>query len=182
MTERPVDASRLSDIQQFLFREARLLDERDYEGWLALLAPDIHYWAPSRSNRAVSAFKGDRDIAKELSARHEPAIYDETHADLKLRIARVTTASKLWCENPPSRTRHLISNVEAYARQEVEGEFEVYSVFVVHQSRFDETGLSFFGSRKDILREVDNGQYLIARRDITLDLTVVPTGAVTIFF
>ena len=34
------------EIEQFLFREARLLDESDYSSWLTLIAPEIHYWMP----------------------------------------------------------------------------------------------------------------------------------------
>ena len=181
MTRIAVDLERYLAIEQFLYREARLLDERDFEGWLEMLAPDIHYWAPNRTNRIVSAKPGDRDVAHELSAAGDPAIYDETFDDLKLRIARTTTAKQLWCENPPSRVRHMISNIEAYFADDADEEFNVHSNFVVYQARFDEKGIAFFGARTDRLRKV-NGNLMIARRKIILDLTVIPTGAITIFF
>ena len=34
------------EVQQFLFFEARLLDEERYEEWLGLMTPDIRYWMP----------------------------------------------------------------------------------------------------------------------------------------
>ena len=39
------------EVEQFLYREARLLDERRFAEWLALLTDDIHYWVGARSNR-----------------------------------------------------------------------------------------------------------------------------------
>ncbi|MGN7932687.1 aromatic-ring-hydroxylating dioxygenase subunit beta [Sphingopyxis sp. J-6] len=181
MSRVAVDPECYLAVEQFLYREARLLDERDFEGWLGILAPDIHYWAPNRVNRIVSAKPGDRDVAHELSPVGDPAIYDETFEDLRLRIARTTTAKQLWCENPPSRVRHMISNIEAYVADEADEELDVYSNFVVYQARFDEAGTTFFGARIDRLRKV-NGNLMIAKRKIILDLTVIPTGAVTVFF
>ena len=38
------------EVEEFLYREADLLDERRYEDWLALLAEDVRYWMPMRRN------------------------------------------------------------------------------------------------------------------------------------
>src|SRR4051794_41850053 len=38
------------EIEEFLYREAELLDGRRYRDWLALLADDIRYWMPMRRN------------------------------------------------------------------------------------------------------------------------------------
>ena len=40
----------IREIEDFLYREADLLDERDYDQWLDLLADDIRYWMPLRLN------------------------------------------------------------------------------------------------------------------------------------
>jgi 3-phenylpropionate/cinnamic acid dioxygenase small subunit len=37
-------------VEEFLYHEAELLDERRYEDWLALLADDVRYWVPMRRN------------------------------------------------------------------------------------------------------------------------------------
>jgi 3-phenylpropionate/cinnamic acid dioxygenase small subunit len=39
---RAVDNNLYIDIQRFLFREAALLDQRDYSSWLSLLTDDVH--------------------------------------------------------------------------------------------------------------------------------------------
>ena len=41
----------VSQIEQFLYREARLLDARQFRQWLELFTDDIRYWMPMRSNR-----------------------------------------------------------------------------------------------------------------------------------
>ena len=38
-----VDRDLAFEIEQFLYREARLLDAERYDEWLAMMAPDIHY-------------------------------------------------------------------------------------------------------------------------------------------
>jgi 3-phenylpropionate/cinnamic acid dioxygenase small subunit len=50
MVDRPrAEASTLTveDVRQFLYREARFLDDNEWESWLALYAPDAEYWVPS---------------------------------------------------------------------------------------------------------------------------------------
>ncbi|MEO2140966.1 MAG: aromatic-ring-hydroxylating dioxygenase subunit beta, partial [bacterium] len=51
------------EIQDFLFREAELLDERNFEEWLDLLTDDIRYWMPMRRN--VKANELDREFTRE---------------------------------------------------------------------------------------------------------------------
>ncbi|HJZ18253.1 MAG TPA: aromatic-ring-hydroxylating dioxygenase subunit beta, partial [Stellaceae bacterium] len=40
----------IREVEQFLYREARLLDERRFHEWLALFADDVRYWMVTRSN------------------------------------------------------------------------------------------------------------------------------------
>ena len=35
------DVFTIEDARQFLYREARALDDRDWDAWLALYAPDV---------------------------------------------------------------------------------------------------------------------------------------------
>ena len=41
----------IREVEQFLYREARMLDDRKFHEWLEILANDIRYWMPVRSNR-----------------------------------------------------------------------------------------------------------------------------------
>ena len=67
---RAVDAGTYLEIQRFLFREAALLDRRDYEAWLALTAEDIHYRVTAAVTRDAAAQAIDR-IAKAEKPKSE---------------------------------------------------------------------------------------------------------------
>ena len=92
------------EVQRLYATEARLLDQHRYADWLELLADDLHYWAPVRTNR----LRRQQTLAD--GAPGEVAIFDETKASLAWRIRRFDSGMA-WAEDPPSRTRHLITNV-----------------------------------------------------------------------
>src|SRR6266704_4444693 len=127
----------LREVEQFLYREARLLDERRLHEWLELLTDDIRYWMAGRSTRYPRSSKAITGLAAER--RQEPdvedelAILDETKVTLGGRVARLDTGMA-WAEDPPSRTRHLISNIEVEPG-DVPSEVKVYSNFMVYRSR-----------------------------------------------
>lgn len=179
-TGRPVDSATWIDVNRFLTEEARLLDHREYEAWVQLFTDDVHYFIPNRKVRMVTGRPGDRDIEHELSSGGQPWVLSENIHELRLRVARVNTARQLWCENPPARNRHLITNVEATTTA-VPGELEVRSSFAILHARFDEKGTTFYGERRDLLRTTGDG-YRIARRKIVLDSTVIWAGAISTFF
>lgn len=167
-------------IQRFLIAEARMLDERRYDDWIGLFTEDVKYWAPTRISRTVSNKPGDLAIENELSKEGEPANLDESLVDLQIRVSRIRTARQLWCENPPGRNRHLLTNIEAWESDRPD-EFKVNSNFVVFHGRFDHKGDTFFGERQDVLRRA-NDTFKIAYRKIILDSTVIWAGALTTFF
>ena len=48
--DKPNDAVVLlspEDVRQFLYREARFLDDKEWDNWLALYAPNVEFWMPS---------------------------------------------------------------------------------------------------------------------------------------
>ena len=77
------------EVEQFLYREARLLDERRFHEWLELLADDVHYWMGSRSNRypktskAIAILDPERYVEDDLTKADELAILDEDKADAR---------------------------------------------------------------------------------------------------
>jgi 3-phenylpropionate/cinnamic acid dioxygenase small subunit len=123
----------IREVEQFLYQEARLLDERRFHERLELLTEDIRYWMPVRSNRypraskAIAILDPDRYAEEDLAKEDELAILDETKETLARRIARLDTGMA-WAEDPPSRTRHLIANIEVEPG-ETEAELKVYSNF-----------------------------------------------------
>ena len=175
----------IREIEQFLYREARLLDERRFHEWLELLTDDVRYWMPVRSNRypkaskAISILDPDRYAEEGLAKDDELAILDETKETLARRVARLDTGMA-WAEDPPSRTRHLIANVEVEPG-ESESVLKVYSNFIVYRNRGETEQDFYVGGRQDVLRQV-NGAWKIARRTIVLDQNVLLAKNVSIFF
>jgi 3-phenylpropionate/cinnamic acid dioxygenase small subunit len=94
-------------------------------------------------------------------------------------IARLNTGMA-WTEDPPSRTRHLIANIEVEPG-ETASELKVYSNFIVYRNRAETEQDLYVGSRHDVLRKVD-GAWKIARRKIILDQNVLLAKNVSIFF
>jgi len=175
----------LREVEQFLYREARLLDERRFHEWLELFTDDVRYWMPGRSNRypkmskAIVILDPDRYTEEELSREDELAIMDETKETLGRRIARLDTGMA-WAEDPPSRTRHMLSNIEVEPG-DAATEIKVYANFMVYRSRSETEQDFYVGARQDVLRHVD-GAWKIARRKIILDQTVLLAKNVSIFF
>jgi 3-phenylpropionate/cinnamic acid dioxygenase small subunit len=87
------------EIEEFLYREADLLDERRYEEWLALVAEDVRYWMPIRRNVKVDDLEG-LDISW----------FDEGKETLTRRVRQIQTGIH-WAEEPVSRISHMVSNI-----------------------------------------------------------------------
>ena len=175
----------IREVEQFLYREARLLDERRFHEWLELFADDVRYWMPVRTSRypksskAIAILDPGRYEEEELSKEDELAIFDETKETLGRRIARLDTGMA-WAEDPPSRTRHLISNIELEPG-ETAAELRVYSNFLVYRNRAETEQDFYVGARQDVLRRVD-AAWKIARRKIILDQNVLLAKNVSVFF
>ncbi len=176
----PAPASReeISDVQQFLYREARMLDERRFEEWFGLLANEIRYWMPTRVTRLREKEGEDWDPEKELSGPDELAFMDDNKITLLVRVKRAQRPQS-WSEDPPSRTRRIVSNVEV-ERCENPGEYLVHSCFVLHRTR-DQEQHQLIGQRRDRLRR-EGDSFLIVERRIALDTTVLPSPNLSVFF
>lgn len=160
-------------IEDFYYLEAELLDERKLREWFNLLTEDIRYWMPIRHN----TLERPSDVAEELSKPGEGYYFDDDSKSLKIRVERAY--SKIaWAEVPPSRTRHLITNVRV--KKDDGNEIEVYSNFLVYRTRMETDKDMFVGARQDILRRV-NGNFKIARRTIILDQAVLDAKNISVF-
>jgi 3-phenylpropionate/cinnamic acid dioxygenase small subunit len=170
---RPVGDSTLRAIERFLHHEARLLDDRRFAEWLELFTDDVHYWMPVRGDRSDEREGGG------FAAPGELAFFDETRDSLARRVARIGTGLA-WAEEPPSRTRHLITNVEAEETERL-GEYRVSSYFIVYRTRLETKQDLFVGMRDDLVRQLDD-EWRIARRTILLDQTVLSADNLSVFF
>ncbi|MGH8993551.1 MAG: 3-phenylpropionate/cinnamic acid dioxygenase subunit beta [Acidimicrobiia bacterium] len=170
-----VDVELQHEITQFVFHEARLLDEREFHEWLELFADDIHYVMPTRYNRLR------REMDKEFSAADGCAFFDEDKDSLSRRITRLDTGMA-WAEDPPSRTRHLFTNVRVLPT-DTATEFEVHANFLLYRTRHEHDVEFFVGERRDLLRRVDEGVgWQIARRTVILDQSTLNAKNLSMFF
>ncbi len=175
----------LREVEQFLYREARLLDNRRFAEWLELFSEDVRYWMPTRSNRypvnskAISILDASRYEEEEVSGEEELAFMEETKDTLERRVVRLGTGMA-WAEDPPSRTRHLITNIEVEAGDSPD-QMRVYSNFVMYRNRSEVDQDFYVGSREDVMRR-ENGQLRIASRKIVLDQNVLLAKNLSNFF
>lgn len=160
------------EVEQFLYAEAALLDARQYRLWLGLLADDIHYWMPIRRTVTLS------DIDREFTKLGDMAYFDDDRTLLEVRVRKLEAGSA-WSEDPPSRSRHFVSNVRIL---EIDGDdITVEACFHLYRTRLEADIDSWVGRRVDTLRRTGAG-FLLARRHMFLDQTVIQsTNMSTIF-
>jgi 3-phenylpropionate/cinnamic acid dioxygenase small subunit len=93
------------EVEQFLYREARMLDDGRLHEWLDLFTDDVRYYIPTRQtmqHRREGIYDEDE---------YSVAIIRDDKEFLKKRVGRLDTGLA-HAETPPSRTRHLIANDE----------------------------------------------------------------------
>ena len=161
------------EVEEFLYREAELLDERRYEDWLELLTDDIRYFMPMRRN--VPHDETAREFTREGA---DVSWFDEGKDTLARRVQQILTGIH-WAEEPPSRICHMISNVQILRASATE--VAVKSRFLVYRNRVETETDVLVGKREDLLRRA-NGGFKIARRKVVLDQSVLLAKNLTFFF
>ena len=153
------------DITDLLYREAHLLDERRFREWLELFTEDCEYEIPLREH-----------VQGNVGPAGHPVVKDDKTM-LLARIRKDETGFS-HVEIPVSMTCHLISNIVIDDRPD--GEADVKSSFMVRQARKLRDEAWWVGRRHDRLRKED-GRWMIVRRYVILDSTILPRG-ISIFF
>lgn len=116
----PVDRHK---VENFLYREARLMDEHAYDEWLALWTDDALYWVPCNED----------DIDPE---RHVSIVY-ENRARLEDRIARLKSGAA-YAQDPKSRLSRVVSNVEIEDENDTEAIVRsTFNVTALRRGRMD---------------------------------------------
>ena len=147
-----LDLDLLKEVEQFIYREARLQDERRYDDWEALWTDDAIYWVPANG--------ADIDPTKKMS------ILFDNRARIATRIKQLHTG-KRHSQTPPSDLRRLVSNVELVEpHPELPDDIAAGANFLVVEGR--ERGTTFWAGRSEyVLRRVD-GELRMARKKVVL--------------
>ncbi|MES2196126.1 MAG: 3-phenylpropionate/cinnamic acid dioxygenase subunit beta [Pseudomonadota bacterium] len=168
-----------ADMEDFLYAEADLLDERRFREWLNLLAEDITYFMPIRRN-----VKFGQHAQRENTVQGSGiSWFDEDKWTLTKRVDQILTGVH-YAEEPLSRVSHMVSNVQirrATPSLEEPREVEVRCRFLVYQNRVEYETYTFVGKRTDLIRKTPDG-WKIARREIILDQNVLLAKNLSTFF
>lgn len=173
MTGRDLVDEKLHQLEviDFHFEEAELLDDNDFRGWYeTMLTDDVVYQMPVRVSR-------EKDAPSEFS--EQSYHFDEDRASLEGRVARFET-EYAWAENPPTRTRRIVSNTRV--KDDDGEELAVKSNILLYRAAQSDSLKSdqLFAERFDTLRRVD-GDLKLAKRLVHLDHTTLDTRPLTTF-
>ena len=167
------------EIEEFLYDEANLLDERRFTEWLATLAEDLRYFMPMEYN-----VKFGEHAKRELTKREEQmSWFNEGKWSLGKRAEQIQTGVH-WAEEPLSRVCRLVSNVQLTAiTTNAGGETEVdaTSRFLIYQNRCEYEQYFFVGDRFDCMRQTADG-WKLAAREIRIHQNVLLAKNLSIFF
>ncbi|MBM3678322.1 MAG: aromatic-ring-hydroxylating dioxygenase subunit beta [Actinobacteria bacterium] len=165
-----VDLATHYEVEQFLYHEAACLDDNRIREWFSLIADDIDYKCPIRITRERAAGAGFSD---------EGMHFDDDWGMLEVRVDRLET-EYAWAEDPPSRTRRLVSNVRVQATERPD-EWSVRSNLILYRNRYDYTSHQIIaGERHDVVRRTPEG-FRLAKRWIYLDQATLATHNLGIF-
>jgi 3-phenylpropionate/cinnamic acid dioxygenase small subunit len=118
------------------------------------------------------------DLDLEFTKLGEMAYFDDDRTVLEMRVKKLEAGSA-WSEDPPSRSRHFVSNVRIL---EVDGdEITLEAAFHLYRSRLNSEQDSWFGRRIDLLRRAPEG-FRLARRHLFLDHTVILSANMSTIF
>jgi 3-phenylpropionate/cinnamic acid dioxygenase small subunit len=157
-------------IQRFLALECLALDDRRFRDWLAMFAEDARYEVPVRVTR-------EKDADWQLSPQSK--IFDDDKRTLEIRIRRLET-DFAWAEQPPSRTRHHLSNILVEPGAQ-DGEYAVRSNCLIYRSRGDRPSYDILSAaRRDVVRQ-DNTGWLFVHRWAALDQSTIAAHNLSFF-
>jgi benzoate/toluate 1,2-dioxygenase subunit beta len=143
-------AVRDQDVERFLYREARLLDQGRLEEWLELFSSDAVYWLP--------AGNGNIDPTEHVSI-----IYD-TRREMNARVSRLRSGYA-HAQDPASRMCRVISNVEIESGGD-DGAVVVHCVMVLFA--LTHHGTEVHSARCEFSLRPDGDSWKIARKKVVL--------------
>lgn len=138
-------------VEQFLYRQAELLDSKQWREWVDLFTDDGIYWMPPE--RSYTTWDGT------------PAIFAEDKNLMNVRMGRVLHPDA-WSQRPLWGTNHVVSNVQILS-EDSKGNVEARSRFHMMELRRDDVR-HFAGSYLHKLKKTGDGYRIqLQRVDMT---------------
>ncbi|GHD05149.1 benzoate 1,2-dioxygenase small subunit [Zhihengliuella salsuginis] len=130
-------ATLLERIRQFLYTEARFLDDREFEKWIDCYDPEAEFWMPAWDDDGQLT----EDPQQEISL-----IYYANRGGIEDRVFRIRTDRSSATSLPEPRTGHNISNVEIVEKrgETVDVRFNWYTLYYRYQTTDTYFGTSFY--------------------------------------
>lgn len=147
----PIEIPTDADLVQFVYREARLLDEHRFEDWLDLFTADGRYWMPLEWGQT------DRKLTASL--------LDEDLLLLRVRVERLK-GNRTFSQKPKSRCHHVLQMPAVDTRDTAGNVYETYTPFHYVETRLDEQQL-YAGWAKHTLT-VEGGKLKIRLKRVDL--------------
>ncbi len=145
----------LEQARQFLYREARFLDDKEWDGWLAMYAPDAEFWMPAWDDDDKLVENPQTDIS---------LIYYPHKGGLEDRVFRIRTERSSATSLPEPRTSHNITNVEIL--EQADGQCRLRFNWLTFNFRYKTTD-TYFGTSYYLI-DTSGGQPLIKNKRVVL--------------
>ncbi|GAA3714889.1 benzoate 1,2-dioxygenase small subunit [Oceanisphaera sediminis] len=143
-------------IQAFIYREARLLDDRQWDEWLTCYSENVVYWMPAWD---------DEDRLTENPQTEISLIYYPNRDGLEDRVYRIKTERSGASSMPEPRTTHQTSNLEILSREG--NQVKLRFNWQTNSHRYHKTE-TFFGTSFYTL-DIGGDQPLITEKKVVLN-------------
>ena len=140
-----------AELARFIYKEARLLDEKRFDEWYELFTEDAYYWVP--------LVPGQSDPLAHNSLAYEDKLL------LKLRIERLKQPNA-FSQKPGSRCLHVLQTPEVEKSDAARGEFLVRTPFMYTETRGDESQRYAATAWHTLVRSNGNLRIKLKRVDI----------------
>lgn len=160
----------ISEFEQWLYHEASLLDNIEFDEWYSLMHASLLYRMPVRINKEGTERP---DYSADMFA------FNDDIQLLKLRVERLKT-DYAWAEIPPSRTRRFVSNVrvDEYIKEK---SAKVQSYMLIYRSRSTDIHHDLISGERIDEFLYEEEQWKLSKRDFIVDQSTINTRNLAIF-
>ncbi|MES1041023.1 MULTISPECIES: aromatic-ring-hydroxylating dioxygenase subunit beta [Peribacillus] len=158
------------EFEQWLYDEAQLLDDIEFDDWFDLMHSSLRYQMPVRVNK---------EGVERPDYSTDMFTFNDDIELLKLRVDRLKT-DYAWAEIPPSRTRRFVSNVRV--KDYVEGEKAVVkSYLLIYRSRSTDIQHDLISGERNDEFIFEQGKWKLSKRIFIVDQSTINTRNLAIF-